>query len=233
MTKPNANPVFRNRKGIYTHFDASLSLVGDERWQLVSIGSNTIEFANECTRPAPFSEPRRDALTWTLRLGVGGGWEPDTLAIHASSGRREARVSWSSQDDAELASFCWQHGSDVRRTDRPWPPATALGFRSGFFMTALLRGLPPGEAAASCVIWMNTLSFAPQSAGLRVARLGRSERQTHFGPRALEGFGLASDITGDAEARALLNGQVWRDDSGIVHEWLAADGGGVRLTAMN
>ena len=233
MTKPNPNPVFRNRKGIYTHLDASLSLVCDERWQLVSIAAGSIEFDNECARPAPFSEPRRDALTWTLRLGVGGGWEPDTLAIHASSGRREARVSWSSQDGAELASFCWQHGSDVRRMERAWAPSTALCFRSGLCMTALLRGLPPGERVSIEVAWMNTLSFAPQSTGLRVARLGWAARQTHFGPRALEGFGLACDIAGDAEARALLNGQVWRDDSGIVHEWLGADGGLVRLTAVN
>lgn len=233
MTKPNANPVFRNRKGIYTHLDASLSLVCDERWQFVSIGANYIEFDNEATRPAPFSEPRLDAVTWTLRLSADGAWEPDTLAIHASRGKREARVNWSSTGGLETASFCWQHGSDVRRTDRPWPPATALGFRSGFFMTALLHGLPPDEISLLNLIWVNTLSFAPQPASLRVTRLGRAARQTHFGPRSLEGFGLASDITGDAEARALLNGQVWRDDSGIVHEWLAADGGVVRLTAMN
>jgi hypothetical protein len=233
MTKPNPNPVFRSRKGIYTHLDSTQSLIGDERWQFVAAGDGFLEFANECTRPAPFSEPRRDALTWTLRQDADGGWEPDTLAIHASSGRREAQVSWSGREDVELAFFCWQHGSVVKRMERAWPPSTALGFRSGCVMTALLRGLPPSAVVSINIMWMNTLSFAPETAGLRVARLGRAQRQTHFGPRALEGFDLACDIAGDAEAHALLNGQVWRDDSGIVHEWLGADGGVVRLTAAN
>ena len=120
MTKPNPNPVFRNRKGIYTHLDATQSLVCDERWQLVSIGPDYLEFANENTRPAPFGEPRRDALTWTLRLAASGAWDPDTLAVHASNGKREARVNWAVRDGAEFASFCWQHGSDVRRSERAW-----------------------------------------------------------------------------------------------------------------
>ncbi len=233
MTKPNPNPVFRNRKGIYTHLDASLTLVCDERWQFISIGANYIEFDNESTRPAPFSEPRQDAVTWTLRLAENGAWEPDTLAIHASTGKREARVNWSSPGGLETASICWQHGSDVRRAERQWTPPTALGFRSGFFMTALMHGLPPGEQVSINVMWMNTLSFAPQVTAASVTRLGRSERATHFGPRVLEGFGLACDELGDAEARSLLNGQVWRDDHGIVHDWIGAAGDAVRLTAVN
>ena len=94
MTKPNPNPVFRNRKGIYTHLNPSLALVCDERWQFIAIGGDYIEFDNEATRPAPFSEPRRDAVTWTLRLAADNAWIPDTLAVHASTGKREARVKW-------------------------------------------------------------------------------------------------------------------------------------------
>ena len=233
MTKPNPNPVFRNRKGIYTHLNPSLALVCDERWQFIAIGGDYIEFDNEATRPAPFSEPRRDAVTWTLRLAADNAWIPDTLAVHASTGKREARVNWSQREDGEMASFCWQHGGEVRRIERSWPPPTALGFRSGFFMTALVHGLQADERSSCDVVWMNTLSFAPQAAAVRVLRLGRSERPTHFGPRLLEGFGLACDFPGDGEARSLLNGQIWRDETGLVHEWLGADGEVTRLTAMN
>lgn len=233
MTKPNPNPVFRGRKGIYTHLDPTQSLVCDERWQFVAISRDYIEFDNESTRPAPFSEPRQDAVTWTLRLATNGAWEPDTLAIHASVGRREARVNWSDRGAAELASFCWQHGGDIRRSERSWRPPMALGFKSPFFMAALLHGLPPGQIDPIDLIWINTLSFAPQAALLRVTRRGREARATHFGLRALEGFGLSCDFLADPEAHALLNGQVWRDETGIVHEWLGADGSIIRLTAVN
>ncbi|MEO6063713.1 MAG: hypothetical protein ABIQ99_17415 [Thermoflexales bacterium] len=233
MLKPNPNPVFRNRKGIYTHLDASQSLVCDERWQFVAIGGDYIEFDNEATRPAPFPEPRQDAVTWTLRLATDGAWKPDTLAIHASAGKREARVNWSSQEAGEMASFCWQHGKDLRRAERRWPPPTALGFKSGFFMTALLHEMPPGETGSFDVIWMNTLSFAPQAAIVQVVRRGRGVRPTHFGPRVLEGFCLACDFPGDAEAHSLLNGQVWRDETDLVHEWLGTDGDAIWLTAVN
>ncbi len=233
MTKPNPNPVFRNRKGIYTHLDASQTLVCDERWQFIRIGSSYIEFDNEATRPAPFAEPRRDAVTWTLRLAADDAWKPDSLAIHASAGKREARVNWSSYETGEMASFCWQHGSDIRRVERQWPQPAALGFRSGFFMTALLHGLPPGDMGSIDVVWMDTLSFMPRAAIVRVMRLGSAEHATHFGRRTLEGFGLACDFPADAEAHSLLNGQAWRDETGLVYEWQGADGDAIRLTAVN
>jgi len=233
MLKPNPNPVFRNRKGIYAHFDPAQSLVCDERWQFISLGAGYIQFDNENTRPAPFAEPRRDALTWTLRLTSSGGWEPDVLAVHASTGRREARVSWAMRDGAEFASFCWQNGSDVRRVERAWQTPTALGFQSGFAMTALLHGLPPNDNPQIDVVWMDTLSFAPRAGMLSITRLGRETQATHFGPRALEGFGLACDFPEGLEAHAPLTGQAWRDESGIVQAWLGADGSAIRLTAVN
>lgn len=233
MLKPNPNPVFRNRKGIYIHLDPAQSLVCDERWQFISPATGYIQFDNENTRPAPFAEPRRDALSWTLRLAASGAWEPDTLAIHASTGKREARVNWTGSDGSERAAFCWQNGSDVRRDERAWHAPMALGFQSGFAMTALLHGLPPGENPQINVVWMDTLSFAPRAGTLSITRLGRETRATHFGPRALEGFGLACAFPDSLEARAPLTGQAWRDETGIVHAWLGADGSAIRLTAVN
>jgi hypothetical protein len=210
----------RRRKGITQAFDSGGFVTADERWRFSAAADGTRLVEAEITRIHPYPEPRIEAFSALLDARLQ--WA--RLAIHTRSAEREAGIAFA---DGQTR-LCWRAGSASSERLFGWQDDCEVGYNSPLFgtITAWRAGLAPGGSRAVRQMNLHPVTFAPSWAALTCAHLGSEVRHTRFGRMALDCYELRP-------ADGAPAGRWWCDSDGVIYEYLAADGSGFRLTAVN
>ncbi|MCL5996687.1 MAG: putative glycolipid-binding domain-containing protein [Chloroflexi bacterium] len=231
MTNQGPNPIhnpiqnpqskIQNRKGVYQAFDADGSVTADERWQFIETLDSGIRIDTDTARIAPFVEPRTESLTFEL----SPTFALRSLALHAYNNRRESRAGFS--DDR--ANFCWRLDDVSRNREFDWRSDCEIGYNSPLFnMVTLWRShLQPGQSRTFDVVLIDHVTFEPRWMRQVYTYVGDEQHDTRFGPMPVAHYAVSTVRTRSSD------GDFWCDRAGVVFDFMASDGAGFRLVAVN
>jgi len=210
-----------NRKGIYQAFDAAGNVIADERWQAIRLSSSGVQIDNETVRIAPFSEPRSDAMTIQLddRLRLL------EFSIHGLRGMREGRICVLGEM-RDRATLCWRCRAEIHERPVHWHDDIEILWNTPLcHMVVVWRSrLEPGQTRTFNAFLLDAVTFRPSEVQLTYQRRPDAIHPTRFGERNLQHYHV---LNGQSSS------QFWCDDDGVIYDYLAADGSGCQLTAVN
>jgi hypothetical protein len=211
----------KRRKGITQAFDAGGAVTADERWRFTVADDGTRLVEAETTRIQPFPEPRVESFSALLDARLR--WA--RFDIHARSGEREAGIAFADG----LARLCWRAGKTSAEREFSWRDDCEVGYNSALFSMMIVwrAGLAAGATAAIAQMCLHPVTFAPSWSKQMCVHRGSERRETRFGRLALDCY------EGCPAAGGTPAGRWWCDGDGVIYEYLAADGSGYRLAAVN
>lgn len=213
-----------NRKGIYQTFDASGHVIADERWQVITLPDGSVQIDNETVRVAPFTEPRSDSLTMLL--------DPHLRLIewniHGLFGTRESRICVLGEN-RDKATICWRHKADIHEKSVAWRDDIEIDWLTPLcnMVTVWRSELQPGQSRAFDAFLLDEVTFKPTAMKQVYLRLTDERHPTRFGEMSLHHYQM--DFGGQAQRFT----HFWCDDDGVLYDFVAADGFGFKLTAVN
>ncbi len=209
-----------HRKGIYQAFDAAGNVTADERWQAIRV-SQGIQIDNETVRIHPFGEPRSDAMTIQLDAQL----RLLAFSIHGLFGMRESRICVLGEA-RDRATICWRHRAQVQERSVHWQDDIEILWNTPLCHMVVIwhSRLSVGQARTFDAFVLDAITFRPTEVRLTYRRQSDERHRTRFGEKQLQHYQIVN---------GQLSGQLWCDEDGVIYEYIAADGSGYALTAVN
>jgi hypothetical protein len=213
-----------NRKGIYQTFDPSGNVTSDERWQAIRLPDGSIQIDNETVRVAPFSEPRSDAMTIQL--------DPQLrlieFTIHGLFGTRESRICVLGES-RDRATICWRHKAEIHEKHVAWRDDLEIDWMTPLckMVTVWRSRLQPDQSRTFDTFLLDEVTFRPTATRQTYRRLPDEIHMTRFGAMKLQHYEV------DFDHQAQPTAHFWCDDDGVLYDFVAANGFGFKLTAVN
>ncbi len=209
-----------NRKGIYQALDAAGNVIADERWQAIRHAQG-VQLDNETVRVAPFGEPRSDAMTIQLDAQL----RLIEFTIHGLFGTRESRICVLGEA-RDRATICWRRGPEIHEQPVYWRDDIEILWNTPLCHMVVIwhSRLEPGQARTFDAFLLDAITFRPSAVRLTCQRHPDEIHHTRFGQKRLQHYQMVNGQFG---------GQLWCDDDGVIYDYVAADGSGYALTAVN
>lgn len=208
------------RKGIYQAFDAAGNVIADERWQAIRLAQG-VQIDNETVRIAPFSEPRSDAMT----IQLDDQLRLIEFNIHGLFGTRESRICVLGES-RDRATICWRRGAEIHEQPVRWRDDIEILWNTPLCHMVVIwhSRLAPGQARTFDAFLLDAVTFRPSEIQLTCQRHPDAIHRTRFGQKHLQHYQMINGQT---------HSQLWCDDDGVIYDYVAADGSGYTLTAVN